>query len=278
MQMAEGIDSEEKKKVDIDALLESKAPGLKKKLPKFIVSYLKKTIHQDDLNVIFREDKDKPGNEFTGSNMKRFNWKLKIEGEENLPADGRVIFASNHPLGGADGVILLDFLSRRYKTVKAPVNDLLMHVEQMQNFFIPINKFGGQAKETTIEINNTYQSDATILYFPAGMVSRRQKHGIIKDMEWKKTFITKAVQYQRDIVPLHFIGRNSNFFYNLAYYRTKLGIKANIEMLYLVDELFRNRDTTFVAKIGKPIPWQTFDKSRSNSEWADFVKDIVYKL
>ncbi|MBP5456770.1 MAG: 1-acyl-sn-glycerol-3-phosphate acyltransferase [Paludibacteraceae bacterium] len=268
----------DKKKVDIDAILENKAPGLKKRLPNFIVSYLKKTIHQDDLNEIFSADKDKMGNEFTGSNMIRFNWKLNIEGEENLPEDGRVIFASNHPLGGADGVVLLDFLSRRYKEVKAPVNDLLMHVENMQNFFIPINKFGGQAKETTVEINKTYESDATILYFPAGMVSRRQPNGEIKDLEWKKTFIVKSVQYQRDIVPLHFIGHNSKFFYNLAYYRTKLGIKANIEMLYLVDELFKNKNAVFTAKIGKPIPWQTFTKEKTPLQWAAQIKDIVYNL
>lgn len=268
----------DKKKVDIDAILESKAPGLKKRLPNFVISYLKKTIHQDDLNEIFRADKDKMGNEFTGSNMIRFNWKLNIEGEENLPENGRVIFASNHPLGGADGVVLLDFLSRRYNTVKAPVNDLLMHVENMQEFFIPINKFGGQAKETTVEINQTYESDATILYFPAGMVSRRQPNGEIKDLEWKKTFIAKSVQYQRDIVPLHFIGHNSKFFYNLAYYRTKLGIKANIEMLYLVDELFKNKNTVFTARIGKPIPWQTFTKEKTPLQWAAYIKDIVYNL
>lgn len=266
------------KKVDIDAILESKAPQLKKRLPRFVISYLKKTIHQDDLNQIFTEDKDKIGNEFTGSNMKRFNWTLKAEGEENLPENGRVIFASNHPLGGADGVMLLDYLSRRYSVVKAPVNDLLMHVENMRNFFIPINKLGGQSKETITEINKTYESDATILFFPAGMVSRRQKNGVIKDLDWKKSFISKAVKYQRDIVPLHFIGCNSKFFYNLAYYRQKLGIKANVEMLYLVDELFRNRDNVFIARFGAPIPWQTFTKEKSEAQWAEYVKDIVYKL
>ncbi len=276
--MSDGKEALIEKKVDIDALLESKAPGLKKKLPKFIVSYLKKIIHQDDLNQIFTEDKYKLGNEFTGSNMKRFNWSLKVEGEENLPENGRVIFASNHPLGGAEGVILLDYLSHKYETVKAPVNDLLMHVEQMQNFFIPINKFGGQSKEVTIEINKTYESDATILYFPAGMVSRRQSHNVLKDLEWKKTFISKSIQYQRDIVPLHFIGKNSNFFNNLSYYRTKLGIKANIERLYLVDELFKSKNSTYIVKIGKPIPWQTFDKIKSPKGWADYVKEIVYKL
>ncbi|MCQ2193375.1 MAG: 1-acyl-sn-glycerol-3-phosphate acyltransferase [Paludibacteraceae bacterium] len=276
--MSENVANTSKKKVDIDAILESKAPALKKKLPNFVISYLKKTIHQDELNEIFTTDKDKLGNEFTGSNMKRFNWTLKIEGEENLPEDGRVIFASNHPLGGADGVVLLDFLSRRYKEVKAPVNDLLMHVENMRNFFIPINKLGSQTKEASIEINHAYESDTTILYFPAGMCSRRQPNGEIKDMDWKKAFIVNAVKHQRDIVPLHFIGHNSKFFYNLAYYRTKLGIKANIEMLYLVDELFKSKNTTFTARIGKPIPWQTFTQEKTPLQWAAYIKDIVYNL
>jgi putative hemolysin len=268
---------EQKDRIDIDAILDNKAPNLRKRLPGFIVRYVKKIAHQDDLNLFFRKYGHLHGSEFAAAILEDFKISITIEGEENLPADGRVIFASNHPLGGADGVAILLFLSRHYKTVKAPVNDLLMHVENLSDFFIPINKLGGQAKDSTVLINNTYESDASILFFPAGMVSRKQKGGI-KDFTWKKTFISKAIQYKRDVVPLRFVGENSSFFYNLGYIRTKLGVKANIEMLYLVDELYKQRNKTFTIRIGRPISWTTFDNSKSPLQWANRVKEIVYGL
>jgi 1-acyl-sn-glycerol-3-phosphate acyltransferase len=274
LRMADDISQD---RIDIDAILEAKAPKLKKKLPGFVIRYLKKIAHQDDLNLFFRKYGHLQGPDFAAAILEDFKISIKIEGEENLPENGRVIFASNHPLGGADGVAILLFLSNHYENVKAPVNDLLMHVENLSDFFIPINKMGGQAKDSTTLINKTYESDASILFFPSGMVSRKQKGGI-KDLIWKKTFITKAIQYKRDIVPLQFVGLNSSFFYNLGYIRTKMGIKANIEMLYLVDELYKQRNKTFTIKIGKPIPWKTFDSSKSSLQWANWVKDIVYDL
>ena len=274
--MSENI-TEQKDKIDIDAILADKAPGLKKKLPQFVVRYLKKVAHQDDLNCFFRKYGHLRGADFAKAILDDFHITIRIEGEENLPENGRAIFASNHPLGGADGVSILNFLSKHYKEVKAPVNDMLMHVENLSDFFIPINKLGTLAKDSTTLINDTYESDAAVLFFPAGMVSRKQKGGI-RDLEWKKTFIAKAIQYQRDIVPLRFVGHNSSFFYNLGYFRTKLGIKANVEMLYLVDELYKQSNKTCTIKIGGPVPWATFDKTKTPLEWADWVKKKVYSL
>ena len=274
--MSEGITSQ-KDQIDIDAILADKAPGLKKKLPQFVIRYLKKIAHQDDLNHFFRQYGHLRGADFAKAILEDFNIKIQIEGEENLPKNGRAIFASNHPLGGADGVAILNFLSSHYKEVKAPVNDMLMHVENLSDFFIPINKLGALAKDSTSLINDTYKSDAAVLFFPAGMVSRKQKGGI-KDLEWKKTFIAKAIQYERDVVPLQFFGYNSSFFYNLGYWRAKLGIKVNIEMLYLVDELYKQSNKTCTIKIGHPIPWTTFDKTKTQLEWASWVREKVYSL
>lgn len=262
--------------IDIDAILESKAPSLKKKLPRFLINYLKKIAHQDDLNEFFSLFGHLQGQDFAQAILDHYHVSVKVEGEENLPENGRVIFASNHPLGGMDGVAILNFLSRKYGAAKAPVNDILMNVKQLNNFFIPINKLGGQSKDSSVMINETYQSDTPILFFPAGVCSRKQSDGSIRDLDWKKTFIAKSVQYQRDVVPLSFVGRNSSFFYNLAYWRKKLGVKANIEMLYLVDEFYKHRNSTFSIRIGKPIAWETFDKSKSPAQWAEWVKDIVY--
>lgn len=273
--MAEEI----KKVIDIDQLLNEKAPSLKKGMPKFVVNYLKKVIHQDDLNMFFHKYGHLEGQDFAAAILDDFKITLKIEGEENIPESPKVIFASNHPLGGMDGVAILHFMKQHYESVKSPVNDLLMHVKQLNPFFIPVNKLGKQSKESASEIYDCYGSDTAILFFPAGVCSRRlDLKGTIGDLEWKKTFIAKAVQYKRDIVPVHFIGQNSNFFYGLGYWRKKLGL-PNIEMLYLVDELYKATGKTFTLKIGKPISYEKFDKKEKNySEWAEWVKKAAYQL
>jgi putative hemolysin len=196
-----------------------------------------------------------------------------------LPKDGRrYTFVSNHPLGAIDGVTLGAIIGREYDgNLKYLMNDLLMNLKGMAPLGIPINKLGGQARNLPKLINEVYESDNQMLVFPAGLCSRKTK-GVIRDLEWKKTFITKSVQSQRDIIPIHFEGENSKFFYRLANINRMLGIKFNIAMLYLSDEMFKNRDKKFKVTIGKPIPWQTFDKTKTPTEWAQYVKDIVYTL
>ena len=268
-----------KDKINIDEILDKKIPKIKKRIPRFLINWLKKTIHEDEINYIFRTYGHLWGHDFAETVLRdHFHIRFNIVGEENIPQDSKVIFASNHPLGGADGIALIQVLTQHYKDLKVPVNDFLMYVDNLKEFFIPISKIGGQAKNTGELINEACASDAAILFFPAGQCSRRQKDGKIKDNEWKKTFIKKAVQYHRNIIPLYFEGENSKFFYNLAYYRSKLGIKANIEMLFLSDELFKQKDKTFTVKIGEPIPYETFTKEKTDSEWAEWVKQKAYSL
>ena len=184
----------------------------------------------------------------------------------------------NNPLGGQDGVYLGNILGRHFDgKVKYLVNDLLMNLHGLAPLCIPINKTGKQAKDFPKMVEAGFKSDDQLIMFPAGLCSRRQ-NGVIRDLDWKKTFIVKSVQFQRDVIPVHFEGRNSDFFYNLANLCKALGIKFNIAMLYLADEMLKNRHKTFTVTFGKPIPWQTFDKSKTPAEWAQYVKDIVYKL
>ena len=186
--------------------------------------------------------------------------------------DGRYIFVSNHPLGGPDGIILISFLGTRYPELKFPVNDLLLNLKNLNNIFLPVNKHGAQAKDAVSALEDAYAS-----MFPAGLVSRKQQ-GIIQDLEWQKSFVSKAIQHRRDIVPIFIDGRNSNFFYNLANFRKKIGLKANIEMLYLPDETFKQRNRTFTLYIGQPIEWESLDKSKKPIEWAQEIKRKVYLL
>ena len=264
--------------IDIDKVLREKAPKYYKYIPKFVVSYLKRIVHQEELNVFQRESKDKVGVYLLKACLEFLDANIVVKGEENLPTEGLYTFVSNHPLGGQDGVALGYVLGSFYKgKVKYMVNDLLMNLQGLAPLCIPINKTGKQAKDFPRMVEAGFASNDQLIMFPAGLCSRRQ-NGVIRDLDWKKTFIVKSVQAQRDVVPIHFEGRNSNFFYNLANVCKFLGIKINIAMLYLADEMLKNRHKTFTVTIGKPISWQTFDKSKTPAEWAAYVKDIVYKL
>lgn len=263
--------------VDVEQILNSKNPSLKKMVPGFLLRYLKKIVHQDELNVFLRKAGHLRDAEFIAAGLKEFDIRYRVTGSENLPEKGRYIFVSNHPLGGLDGLVFIHELSKYYPEIKFPVNDILMNIRNLSGIFLPVNKHGAQDREAAIAIENAYASESQILYYPAGLCSRKKK-GVICDLRWHKSFITKAVQYRRDVVPAYFSGRNSNFFYNLSNIRTSLGIKANIEMLYLVDELFRQKGKTIDLVFGKPVPWQTFDRTKTPSEWAEWVKEKSYQL
>lgn len=266
------------KPVYIEQLFKSKNPGLARMIPGFIYSFLKRTIHQDDINEFISRYGNRQGLDFSDAILEYLNVSYQVVGEENLPSpEGRYIFASNHPLGGPDGIILISFLGTRYPHLKFPVNDLLLNLKNLNNIFLPVNKHGAMDKKAVMAIEDAYASNCQMIMFPAGMVSRKQ-HGIIQDLEWQKSFITKAIQHKRDIVPIYIDGKNSNFFYNLANFRKLIGIKANLEMLYLPDETFKNRNQTFTIYIGKTISWQTLDKSKKPAEWAEEIKKIVYRL
>jgi putative hemolysin len=267
-----------KQLIDVRQILREKVPGLAGKLPGFVVNYLIRIVHQDEVNVLLRRYHDKEGVEFMADLIDYFGITLHLTGAENLPAAGRYIFASNHPLGGLDGICLSAVLGKRYNgRLRCPVNDLLLFIPNLRSLFVPINKHGRQSKDAAGLTGEAYASDNQILTFPAGLCSRRL-NGKITDTEWKKSFIQKAIEYKRDVVPVFFDGKNSDFFYHLANLRKNLRIKTNLEMLYLPDELFKSKQATYHIYFGKPIPWQTFDKSRKIPEWAAWVRETAYKL
>ncbi|MDR1344954.1 MAG: 1-acyl-sn-glycerol-3-phosphate acyltransferase [Tannerellaceae bacterium] len=264
--------------IDVNEVLREKAPMLASKLPRFVINYLIRIIHQDEVNEVLNRYRDKEGVDFMAELIRYFDVTLTLTGEENIPQEGRYIFASNHPLGGLDGVCLSYILGNHYNgKIRYLVNDVLLFIPNLRSIFIPINKYGKQKKNTALLTDEAYRSDNQILTFPAGLCSRKIKREII-DLTWKKSFIQKAVEYKRNIIPVYFEGKNTNFFYRLASIRKKLGIKANIEMLYLSDELFKSKHTSFQIYFGKPIPWQTFDKSKTMPEWVEWVRTQTYDL
>lgn len=267
--------------IDIDEILRSKAGPKAKRIPRFIVAWLKRRLHQDQVNDFLRIIGDKEGVPWLKGCLDFLDTKLEVKGLENLPSDAdgrRFTFVSNHPLGGQDGVALGYVLGTHYDgRIKYLVNDLLMFLPGLAPLCIPINKTGKQSRQFPAMVEAGFSGDDHILMFPAGLCSRR-RHGVNRDLPWNKTFITKSVQHQRDVVPIYFSGRNSNKFYTIANICKMLGLKFNLAMLYLVDELFKNQHKTFEVHIGRPIPWQTFDRSRTATQWAAYVQDIVYQL
>ena len=268
------------KTIDIDVILRDKLGAKARFVPRFMVSWLKRIIHQDQVNAYLWESRHLVGTEWLEECVRYLDATLDVVGAENLPPkdDGRLyIFVSNHPLGGEDGVALGAIIGRHYDgRFRYLVNDLLMNLPGLAPVCIPINKTGKQGRDFPKMVETGFQSDNHMLMFPAGLCSRR-KNGVIRDIPWKKTFITKSVEYQRDVVPIHFGGQNSDFFYRLANFSDRC-LPFNLAMLFLVDEMYKNVHKTFRVAIGEPIPWQTFDKSRKPAEWAQWVQDKVYEL
>ena len=269
------------KTVDIEKVLRDKMGGKARWVPRPVVKWLKNLIHEDWLNQFLWDNRDVKGTPWLEACVKYVDMHIEVKGLENLPKkdDGRLYtFVSNHPLGGIDGVSLGSILGRQYDDrFRYLVNDLLMNLPGLAPLCIPINKTGSQSRNFPAMVEAGFKSDNHILMFPAGLCSRK-KGGEIHDLPWKKTFITKSVQTQRDVVPIHFGGQNSEKFYRIANIGDRLNLKFTIATLWLVDEMYKNRGKTFPVTIGKPIPWQTFDKSKTPAEWAQYVQDAVYKL
>ena len=268
--------------IDIEKILASKVGDKMKFIPKSLVNWLIRTTHQEELNEFIWRSRDHEGYDWLEDCVKFLDMNLKVEGFENLPekdSQKRYTFVSNHPLGGGDGVALGAILGKKYgNDIRLIVNDILMHLPGLAPLCIPVNTTTSKRERAMTEmVEKGFTSDYNLLLFPAGLCSRKID-GKIQDLEWKKTFITKSIESQRDIVPIHFEGHNSNKFYRIANICKMLKLKVNVAMLYLPDEMIKNRHNTFTVRIGKPIPWQTFDKSRKPKEWAQWVREQVYEL
>ena len=266
-----------KKFIEIKKVIGDKNPGLLKWMPGFLLSYIQRIVHETEVNDVMERNANLKELDFVNALIDEFGMKIEVRNEENIPLEGNVIFAANHPLGGLDGIVLMHVLGAYREDLRFLVNDLLMNIPNFGKLFVPVNKHGGHGKRGVEIIEATYASDNGVIIFPAGLVSRKQPNGI-EDLEWKKSFINKAKKYKKDVVPIYIEGRNSSFFYNLANLRKKLGVKANIEMFYLADEMFAQKNKKIVVHIGKPISYKYFDASKTDKYWAQEVKNIVYNI
>ncbi|MCP4457217.1 MAG: glycerol acyltransferase [Cytophagales bacterium] len=266
------------KLIDVKKLIISKNKKLAKWLPEFVISWLKRVIHEDEVNEFITKHDGDDSFAFSAGAIELLHLKLNIKGTENIPpVDQSCIFVSNHPLGGLDAIAIIHLLRDIRPDIKFIVNDLLMHVEMLRDRFIGVNKVGKNALPSLHQVEEQFATGTATFIFPAGLVSRKIKDRI-EDLDWKKTFVSKAKKYNKMVIPVHMEGRLTNRFYRLANLRKFFGIKLNIEMFYLVDELFKQRNTRINIVIGSPISPDSFTKSKSDKEWAQEVKKEVYKL
>jgi len=265
------------KYIDLDKNLKESNSKILQKMPAFLVSVMKKVIMQDEINMVLTKTANDIGVDFLHAIIKEFNITPHVEGINNLPENGRCIFVANHPFGVIDGLILTKTVSDKYGTFKAIGNEAFMYMPQMQPVTAVVNVYGQTSRDYVLALDKVYASDVPITHFPAGEVSRRY-HGKIQDTEWQKSMISKAISHKRDIVPFHIYGNNSKLFHFINRARKFVGIKANLELALLPREMFNKSNKTIKAKIGEPISWKKFDKSKSHKEWAKEVRNYVYEL
>lgn len=262
--------------VDVEKVIRGKSPRLADRLPRFVINFIKRLIHQDEINRLLSDNRDYTGVEFATRILHDLDVTYNVHYSGSRPdPSGRYIFVSNHPLGGLDGMILISYIGSHFKDVRFIVNDLLMYIRPLAPVFVPVNKYGKMQHDNTRLFQDTFNSDAQILYFPAGLCSRLID-GKVSDLDWKKTFVTKAIDSRRDIVPMFFSGENSGFFYRLAGLRKKLGIKVNIETFLLPDEMFRKKGSSFDLYIGDPVPYTSLTGEHSHKEWCDIIRQKSY--
>lgn len=269
--------SSEAMRIDVDKVLRERLPKHYRYIPRFAVRWLERTICQDQLNAILLKMAGKNSVDAATAALDEMDITVRATGLEQLP-EGRYMFVSNHPLGGLDGLALISLLGNRYdKNIKFLVNDLLMAVEPLRGVFLPVNKYGSQSRTAATQIEEALKSDAQFITFPAGLCSRMQPDGTIADQPWQKAAVAHAVNYQRDIVPIFFDAHNSRFFYRFAKWRKKLGIKFNIELIFLPKEMIKQRGATLRVFIGEPIPWDSLD-ARAPKREAARLRDLVINM
>ena len=267
----------ERKYIDIQKLIKEGNSKFLKSLPWLIIALIKIIIKEKEINRILSVYADYKGVDFLPKIISELNIKVKIEGMENLPENGRCFFVANHPFGFIDGLILTNTIAEKYGDFRAIGNEIFTLVPHVKPIVAAINVFGTNPRKYLLELEKIFASDLPITHFPAGWVSR-VRSGKIEDSNWQKSFITKAIEHQRNVVPFYFYGRNSWLFYIIYIGRKAMGIKTNLELVLLPREIFNKKNKTVRVKIGKPIPYPTFTSSKTHFEWAQSVKQQVYNL
>ena len=263
--------------IDVRKIIKEKNPTLYRWIPSFLINYIEKILHQKEINQFLIDNKNQFNVDFCIEVIKMLNVKIDIQGIENIPKSGKIVLVMNHPLGGMDAMALVSALKDHREDLKFIVNDILLHIENLNGIFVGVNKHGKNGISKREQLAELFATDNAVCVFPAGLVSRKI-NGEIKDLQWKKTFITLSKEHNRTIIPIFIDGKLSNFFYRLANFRKRIGIKANIEMLYLSNEFYKLRNKNIFIKVGDPIPYDSLPQEMNQQKQASWLKEKVYEL
>ena len=266
---------ETEKFIDVEKILKEKAFKLYRWLPRFAINWLKRRLHEEDINRTMVRLKDDVGLEFNRKGLIELGAKVEAINSHFVPKTGSIVIVSNHPLGGLDGMALIKAVGDIRSDVHFLVNDVLKNIKNYGDIYIAVNKLGASSAKYMRVIEEVFRTESALLVFPAGLVSRKQ-NGIVRDLVWKKTFVTQAIDHQRMIQPTFIEGQNSSFFYNFAMWRKRLGIKVNIEMLFLPDEMFKARKETIKIHFSKPFDSSILDSSKNHKQWAALIYQFIY--
>ncbi len=266
---------ETKKFIDIEKILQQKAYKLYRWLPRFAINWLIKTLHENEINHAMEALKDEKGLEFNRKGLDMLGAKVESINSELIPKTGSIVIAANHPLGGLDGMSLIKSVGEKRPDVRFFVNDILKNLKNYGEIFVAVNKVGSSSAGSLRTMEEVFRTECALLFFPAGLVSRKQ-NGLVRDLRWKKSFVTQAIDHKRMIQPVFIEGENSKFFYNFAMWRKRIGIKANIEMLFLPDEMFKARKETIKIHYSKPFDSSILDDSKTHIQWADLIYQYIY--
>jgi 1-acyl-sn-glycerol-3-phosphate acyltransferase len=266
---------ENKKFIDVEKVLQEKAYKLYRWLPRFAINWLKRKLHEDDINEAMVHLKDDEGLEFNRKGLEKLGAKVESVNSELVPKTGSVIIAANHPLGGLDGMALIKSVGDIRPDVRFFVNDILKNLKNYGEIFVAVNKVGASSTKSLRTMEEVFMTECAVLFFPAGLVSRKQ-NGLVRDLTWKKSFVTQAIDHKRMIQPVFIEGENSKFFYNFANFRKKIGIKANIEMLFLPDEMFKAKKATIRIHYSKPFDTSILDNRKTHKQWSDLIYQYIY--
>lgn len=262
-------------RIDIGKVLREKNPTMARWVPRFLVRWVEGLICARRLNEILDlyEKRDPIG--FIDGALDYIGVRYELYGTENIPAEGRLLFAANHPLGGVDGMILATAIDPIRGGVKLIVNDILLTLEPLRPIFVGVNKHGGQGANFSKMMDDLYQSEAPIINFPAGFCSRLDQNGLITDISWRKSFVKRCVESNRVVIPTFVEARNSKFFYRIEKWRKALGIKANIGMALLPRQVFYQKGKVVKIYFSAPVE---LDTSKTTQQWCDIIRERVYEM
>jgi putative hemolysin len=263
--------------INIEEIIKKKNPGLYKKLPGFAIRRLERIIRQDQINRLLSLYGHHDGVDFIDAIFEDMKVESPCYGLENVDYQGKKVFVANHPLGALDGLAVISMVNKHFGKSRGIVNELLLNLDPLRSLFCGVNVYGHNTPEIVRNIDALYENDENICIFPAGLVSRRID-GVVQDLPWKKNFIEKAFAHKIPIVPVFVDALNTKFFYSVANWRKRIGIKFNYELVLLPSELFKYSGKPIGLYFGKPIMPDELAAYKTPAERTLRVRELTYNL